>query len=113
MWTGCGILPVYNARASQWASRWTNDRYHPDGFGGVRQTDPVSGGADASNLTGPHIYYGDARDSEGFPMYRVARGGWFDLWPVLAVSGRRMDLTGAGPFTGFRVVWTLDVEQGP
>ncbi len=94
------------------AAEWCNDRYHPLGYGTGRQTDPLGGGTDPLDLTSPHAHYGDAPDAEGFPMFRTSRGGSFDFWPTLAVSGKRSSNEGAGQYTGFRVVRTLGLAAG-
>lgn len=94
------------------AAEWVNDRYHPLGYGTGRQTDPLWGGVDPLDLTSPHAHYGDAKDPEGFQMFRGLRGGSFDFWPVLAVSGRRMSMEGSVQSTGFRVVQTLAASSG-
>lgn len=89
------------------AFEWTNDCYHPDGYGKDRQTDPVGGGADPSDLTSEHSYYGHVLAEDGYSAFRVIRGGSYDFWIVLAASGRRMYMSVATQFTGFRIVRTI------
>jgi sulfatase modifying factor 1 len=91
------------------AYEWTNDLYDPRGYGSSARRDPVGGVEDPSDLTpARHPVWGDYADSEGYPGFRVCRGGSFDLWSFVAKSGRRNMLGSVGgQNNGFRLVRTL------
>lgn len=91
------------------AYEWTNDIFDPRGYGDGPLTDPVGGLGDPSDLTpDEHPVYGDATAIDGFPDYRVYRGGSFDLWPVLAASGWRAYMSAGVQHSGLRLVRTLE-----
>ncbi|MFC1642467.1 formylglycine-generating enzyme family protein [Myxococcota bacterium] len=94
------------------AYEWTNDRYNPGGYGQGRLTDPVGCGPDPSDPASAQS--ADCRNvlaAGGFRMFRVVRGGPYDLWAILAASARRMYLDGAGQNTGFRIARTLNATS--
>ncbi len=93
------------------AYEWTNDRYHPDGYGTGLLVDPLCGVSDRSDLTSKHTYYPEELAEDGFPAWRVLRGGSFDFWIVLCALSRRLYVPSAGQSTGFRLVRTLPAEN--
>jgi formylglycine-generating enzyme required for sulfatase activity len=92
------------------AFEWTNDLYQPLGYGKGTLENPLFGVADASDLTPKaHPVYGEGyRTADGFSGYRVCRGGAFDLWSIVAKSGRRAHGAGVGgQHNGFRLVRSI------
>jgi sulfatase modifying factor 1 len=94
------------------AAEWTNDIHNPAGYGAGPLQDPVGGVIDPSDLTpSKHPVYDSPLEADGFPGYRERRGGTFDLWSVLAASGKRMYGYASAQHTGFRVVRTSDAPR--
>jgi formylglycine-generating enzyme required for sulfatase activity len=92
------------------AYEWTNDRFAPSGYGHGPLTDPMFGLDDPSDLTpSTPVFEGasDSNDVDGFPGFRMQRGGAFDLWSVLAASGRPMYASVAVQDSGFRLARTV------
>lgn len=82
----------------------------PSGYGTGPLTDPVNGVVDPRDLTPNTPVFSGSTDGlgfDGFPGFRVRRGGSFDFWPILAASGRRMHGELSGQFSGFRIARTL------
>jgi len=90
------------------AFEWTNDLFLPLGYGDGPVTDPTSfqDPMELSPLEHPH-YGPDYDDFDGFPGFRVIRGGAMDLWSQLGKSSWRTNGAGAGQNRGLRVVRTL------
>lgn len=96
------------------AYEWVNDRFTPDGYGKGPLTDPVQGVSDLSDLTPRKgVFEGDESGLgfDGLPGFRVRRGGSFDLWPILAASGRRLYQDAATQYSGFRLARTLSANS--
>ena len=95
-------------------TEWVNDRFAPLGYGTGPFVDPVFGVSDASDLTPntPLLSGGvDGLASDGFPGYRVRRGGSFDLWPITATSAWRLGMHVATQFMGFRIARTVPATR--
>jgi len=92
------------------AYEWVNDRFGPLGYGDGPFTDPVFGVDDRSDLTPSSPIFAGKTDSlvdDGFPGYRVRRGGSFDLWPIAATSSWRLSGLAAAQHMGFRLARTV------
>lgn len=92
------------------AFEWANDRYQPEGYGAGPLVDPVNGVDHTNDLTPSTPIFAGMRDgnfTDGFPGFRIRRGGAFDLFSQLTGSGRRDYGFTAGQHTGVRVVRTL------
>lgn len=110
------LHPVAQKQANAWglydcsgnAWEWTNDLYDPLGYGAGPLTNPITAIVDPTNLTPTeHPHYGAYAEIDGYPGWRVIRGGAFDQVSGLAKSGRHLHLGAAGQSTGFRIVRTL------
>jgi formylglycine-generating enzyme len=94
------------------AYEWTNDLYNPLGYGDGPLIDPIGGLTHADDLTPKeHPVHDNYHDIEGFPGYRVLRGGSFDIWASTAASARRANNSSGGQASGFRVVRSVDVPR--
>jgi formylglycine-generating enzyme required for sulfatase activity len=92
------------------AFEWANDRYQPAGYGPGPLTDPVNGIDQPWNLTPNTPIFTGMRDgnfTDGFPGFRIRRGGGFDLFSQATGSGRRDYSFNAGQHTGIRIVRSL------
>lgn len=92
------------------AFEWVNDRFHPAGYGTGPLMDPVHGVDESSDLTpSTPVFEGmpDGRFIDGFPGFRVRRGGAFDLWSQASGAGTRDNGFTATQNTGMRIARTL------
>jgi formylglycine-generating enzyme len=96
------------------AYEWVNDRLGPLGYGEGPFIDPVFGVDDPSDLTPSSPIFAGKTDGlvdDGFPGYRVRRGGSFDLWPIAATSAWRLGGFAAAQHMGFRIARTLPAAR--